>query len=499
MLLYPLFSTWAIEAMLLCAIAAGAVVAARHASAAVRHAIWTAAIAGLFVLPVAHFVLPVWHLPLGPSLTQRLSGAVLLSSQPQPAQIGDAKNNGRRTSLESGRDDRDAQSAVRRPTAFPAERHLLLLWGVGTCAVLFWLVFGYGTLGRIARAAPDLTEPLWRELLSRAAQELGVRRTVRLRTSCDVFTPCVAGFVRPVILLPWEAGSWTADKRWSVLLHELAHVSRHDRATQFLAQFACALLWFSPLHWYVAWRIRIERERACDDRVLSTGVSPIAYADVLLDTAKTFRFRRSVAATAVAMARYSHLEERLLVVLSEKSSTRAPAGARVRLVASLMLLLALPLGALRPGAATKDSSGNRVAAVEQQPNGSNGGVMDSVYARVVPEDGATELQLMSREIRYVFTVRGVHAVARASRVRAVEAPAEWPSYARDGMSNMRIVFPISDVHDVSLDGHTLTLLMEQRVVRQDGRENRGTFRVDAVPTIEAREFIRQFTLLKSRR
>jgi beta-lactamase regulating signal transducer with metallopeptidase domain len=389
---------------------------------------------------------------------------------------------------------------------FPIADGLLLLWGAGTLAVLCWLAVGYGELHRVSAQAVEQAEPLWRTALDDAARTLGVTKPVVLRTSRDVSAPCVAGVLRAIVLLPANIGNWSAEQRRSVLLHEVAHVSRHDRSIQFVAQLACALLWFSPLHWYVAWRIRIERERACDDLVLSTGISPVAYADVLLETAKGFRFRHSVAATAVAMARYSNLEERLLAVLSEEPRHAAMTTRRGRLLAPIMLCLALPMGALRPGSVAHASRDERATAVpaigapspaasgrqRQSPNAvADATPTDSVYARVIPKDGATELTLTAHEIRYMFTTRGVNAVDSGARSDGGD---ELPTYVRNGLAKMRIVFRIGDVRDVVLAGDTLVLNMERRVVRQDGRENRGVFRVEAA----ASEFIRQFAVLRAR-
>ena len=70
-------------------------------------------------------------------------------------------------------------------------------------------------------------------------------------------------------MLPVAAQDWSDEQLRSVLLHELAHIKRRDVLGQLLAQFACALHWFNPLVWFAAWRLHVERERACDDLVLA--------------------------------------------------------------------------------------------------------------------------------------------------------------------------------------------------------------------------------------
>jgi hypothetical protein len=128
--------------------------------------------------------------------------------------------------------------------------------------------------------------------------------------------PMTWGVRRPVIVLPAGADRWSEAERRQVLVHELAHVRRHDVLTQFIARIVCAVYWFHPLVWLAAARLRIERERACDDLVLRSGARPSDYAGHLLEIARSFRVAPPPAGLAsVAMARPSQLAMRLLDVL----------------------------------------------------------------------------------------------------------------------------------------------------------------------------------------
>jgi hypothetical protein len=120
-------------------------------------------------------------------------------------------------------------------------------------------------------------------------------------------------------MLPPSAADWSAEARHAALVHEITHIRRHDRRTQALAQFACALYWFNPLLWYAAAAMAHERERACDDEVLRQGATPSTYATLLLDLARGQA--AWTPATALSMARPSAIEGRLMAILNNASRT----------------------------------------------------------------------------------------------------------------------------------------------------------------------------------
>jgi hypothetical protein len=95
--------------------------------------------------------------------------------------------------------------------------------------------------------------------------------------------------------------------------------------------------------------MRIEREQACDDRVLRAGTRASEYAGHLLEVARSFRPRPLTAAAAVAMARRSQLEGRVLAVL-DTARDRGGVPGRAALVAGGIAAVALfPLAAASPG------------------------------------------------------------------------------------------------------------------------------------------------------
>ena len=203
------------------------------------------------------------------------------------------------------------------------------VYAIGLAGVLLSLALHHWRTRRLAARATEVLDGPWIGLLAAASAELGVRRPVRLLRSRDVVLPMTFGTRAPWIVIPATADLWTVDRRRAVLLHELAHVVRYDCLTQTLALIACAAYWPHPAVWWVARQLRVERELACDDRVLAAGAEPHAYAGHLLDIAYSLEGRRAPA-LAVSMARPSQLEGRLLAALDDARNRRSP-GLAVRL------------------------------------------------------------------------------------------------------------------------------------------------------------------------
>jgi beta-lactamase regulating signal transducer with metallopeptidase domain len=197
---------------------------------------------------------------------------------------------------------------------------------------------------RLARRSEVIEDTTWRSLLDGGRQAFGIRRQVQLLRGAAESMPMALGTWRAAIVLPSVAEEWSLERRRAVLLHELAHVARRDCLTQLLAGIACAVYWPHPGVWWLAGRLRVERELASDDLVLRVGTPPTDYAGHLLDVAYTLGSARTNA-LAVGMARRSHLEGRLLAVL-DAARSRALPGPRLRLaMASVAMLAVVPLAA----------------------------------------------------------------------------------------------------------------------------------------------------------
>jgi beta-lactamase regulating signal transducer with metallopeptidase domain len=314
--------------------AAGCVAALlrRRTSAATRHLVWNLALVGALAIPIASIALPGWTFAIGtapkggdatPGI-DRGSEFVAIPSTPPSVTVNEGT---------------PAASAGRFNLSWPALIGAVYLGGVAV--MLIALFVQRSSVRRCARRAIDVRDPEWSRLLAECSRAMGVRREVRLLRSREQSMPMTFGTRRPSILIPAIAETWSGDRRRAVILHELAHIARRDCLTQTLAFVACTLYWFHPAVWWVTRQLRIERELACDDRVIVAGTQPREYAGHLLEIAYAFGDHR-VSAMAVSMARPQQLESRMLAALDDGRNRTVPAP-RAR-AAGILVAAALLLG-----------------------------------------------------------------------------------------------------------------------------------------------------------
>lgn len=324
-----------VKATLLLALTAATAYALRGRSAAVRHQVWAIGMVSSLALPLLTILLPSWHSKtLGSAARIWVpvhAAADVTTFQGWPSMVADAVVGSR---------------------MFGQLVNLILeIWAFGALFVVLRLLVGWARLERMSAQARPVVGGDWTQIVRRACKELGIARPVPLLQSADATCmPMTWGIVRPRILLPAGATGWSLDRQIAVLSHELAHIARQDWLVQMCGELVRAFYWFHPLAWFAAAELRAEGERACDDSVLNSGVEASNYANQLVELARTLNNAHRGWSAALAVARPSNLERRLIAMLNPNLNRQGmPRNAGVFIkVAALCLLL--PLAALRlPG------------------------------------------------------------------------------------------------------------------------------------------------------
>jgi GWxTD domain-containing protein len=143
-------------------------------------------------------------------------------------------------------------------------------WLGGFLLVCLWHAAGWLFAQRLRRRGIYAVSDIWQKKVLAFAKQLRISRPVLLVESCLTEVPVVLGHFRPLILLP--VGLLTglpAEQLEALLLHELAHIRRHDYLVNILQRLAEAFFFYHPAVWWITKVIRAEREHCCDDIVVS--------------------------------------------------------------------------------------------------------------------------------------------------------------------------------------------------------------------------------------
>jgi beta-lactamase regulating signal transducer with metallopeptidase domain len=372
----PVLIDAALKGAILVLIAALAAYLLRKRSAASRHAAWTAAVIGHLAIPALVLLLPAWRMPLLPAASWMRAEAAAPIAAPSVTDAnptGDAGKPGisvaptdRNATAPAGKaggvisTEPKSSNVASSPPVSPSTAItgpgiipiVAAIWLTGVLLVLLRLAFGTWRVGQLARDGARVEDGVWLSLTQRLANRLGVTRPLILLRGERLAVPVTWGIVYPAVLLPQDSDSWSEERRRFVLVHEMAHVKRFDALTQLLAQISLAVFWFDPLVWLAAHRMRVEREHACDDYVLRDGTAPSLYAGELLEMVRSIGMpshdSAAPAFAALAMARRSEFEGRMLAILDPRLDRHTLTRRSTLMTAVIVALLTLPLAALRP-------------------------------------------------------------------------------------------------------------------------------------------------------
>jgi TonB family protein len=323
----------------------------KRSSAAQRHHMWAAAILATLALPFFALLLPAWH-------SRAFGGAATIWS-PERANAASSISHTLPSTI--------IQVVSDSPLFNNLAIFVLLAWALGFSFIFLKLAAGLARLAWVSAHSKPLFDNDWMRTVLELSEFHKISRSVRLlQCNSPLAMPLTWGIFRPVIVLPSSAAHWDDERRRIVLSHELAHIARQDWFLQISAEIARAIYWFHPLVWLAAARLRQESERASDDAVLLSGITPSRYASQLLDLARTLENTGRAWSTALAIARPSNLERRFAAMLNP-SIDRSRLSRRTKLfVPFFALCLLLPLAALHLSA---QNLAGKVAGTIHDPSG----------------------------------------------------------------------------------------------------------------------------------
>ncbi len=323
----------------------------RLLNAATRYAIWWMAL-------IAVIALPLLYLPLR-SHNSDVSAISANFSPTESVQSHNGQENG--SDLTSALDAAiepvpltgsiavASPSSVpnfRFPIEVPATRALRLAglaWVAIAALLLVRLWFAIIALRRrkvrAFAAPPDVSNRLnqWTAIC-------GTVRCITVAVSPEIATPMAAGLRHPAILIPAALlTELDSDELDQIGLHETAHLARRDDFALIAQRVIEAMFALHPVVRWIARRIDLEREIACDDFVVTATGRPRPYAQCLTRVVELAGGSRESLIAAAATEEPSHLARRVEMLLDKKRNigTRLLKVRLIGAVAALAMLLGI--------------------------------------------------------------------------------------------------------------------------------------------------------------
>lgn len=157
----------------------------------------------------------------------------------------------------------------------------------------------------------------WPDVLEACKERLNLERNIKLYFSPNVTVPMMMGVLKPVVLIPLSLSTQLSmHQAEAILLHELAHIKRHDFLVNIIQMCVETFLFFNPFSWLVSAQVRKEREHCCDDMVVRS-TDKLSYAKTLA-TLETFRQMPQPAIAAKSTKQ--HLLTRIKRIMDKNNS-----------------------------------------------------------------------------------------------------------------------------------------------------------------------------------
>ena len=339
-----------VKATIILLVAIGITLSMQRASAGARHLVWLVTVAALLLVPALTAWAPIRFRMLPAEASPTLAVA---PPSPTPLSLSAADGKGNDVTVSAPNTIGGAglaSGSIEKPTGFSAIGGislLLLIWAAVLIVIAGSLGYAALVVRRIVNRARPLDSEDWLTPLWEVSDRLALDEPPRLLRSEDAKMPFACGLFTPTIVLPAECDGWSLDRRRAVLLHELAHVRRHDLVGHTMGRLACAVYWFHPLVWTAAKQLRSESERACDDLALTCGARATDYAEHLLDIVTSVR-RDATPSVALAMARRKEFEGRMLAILDPELRHSSPSRRQSAALIGSLALISIVVGAAAP-------------------------------------------------------------------------------------------------------------------------------------------------------
>ncbi len=339
----------------------------RVKSAATRYSLWLFVIFAMIALPLITPLIP--QMDFTGSHSQRSAGdkpddMMKLGMEGSAGELSEASDSAPPVGAAKAAVGKEMDVSMINPVSVA-----YFVWCAGALFIFCATICAYGKLRKLRISSPDIRDPAVLELLSRLKRKIGVKRSVALRVSSEVYTPVSLGIFSPTIILPdgvMDSGSH--DDMEMILTHELAHIKRHDYLINVIQNMLKVVFFFHPLFHLMNRNLAKEREHICDDWVIDMTEQRGGYAECIVGLLEKAIYKPVNIPVTIAMAeRKRDIPGRIDMIVDKKRRITTKLSRKTLIALLLIGCLALPIiggiGLVRSAGARPASDGGRIVFV----------------------------------------------------------------------------------------------------------------------------------------
>lgn len=349
-------------------------------------------------------------------------------------------------------------------------KELYIIWLIGAVGLSAYWIIGYTHAKRKIEKLEDISDEAVLELFEDCKRRiLGPNRGKNIRLVEGDYS-MIFGILRPMIILP----RGKSDKELEViLLHELMHYRYKDYLMPYVQLIALSIHWFNPFVWLAVKQMKKDIEYACDERVITLGISKKQYANTLLSMMAVIQDKANgevipympISAFAQGMGSEAHEAKHRIKKIAGMKKSRVLSS-----VLSLVLVSFLTVGCLTDVPVKEETKGQEAVVTQSVQEEikvqniavlglDNGGVrVDTIFVGSInQETGSLKIISVPRDTKIVLDDMEKAAIEKVHGTRSPESCKLSELFDYSGKSLMQdvVLKEIEKLVDLKIDHYIL--------------------------------------------
>ncbi|WP_425447958.1 BlaR1 family beta-lactam sensor/signal transducer [Dethiothermospora halolimnae] len=194
-----------------------------------------------------------------------------------------------------------------------------IIWLLGTITYsIVLLVHNIRIYKEVERDKGSLDNNIIR-VVENCKSKMGIEKYIEVACTTKFKTPIIFGALSPILLLPKDAiKKLNREELEYIIFHELAHYKRKDVLINWISIIIQVIHWFNPVIWYTFYKMRQDREIACDAYVLCY-LKPKEYkkyGETIITMLQNISFSPSIPMITGFSSNKYHIKQRISMIAS---------------------------------------------------------------------------------------------------------------------------------------------------------------------------------------